>query len=71
MGVPNMGYGVDALRTWVASVDYTKDVSIGPDILSKWMLRGASNQAYRRTSVVKSNQIAEYCKILIGEPLRF
>eukprot|EP01132_Coremiostelium_polycephalum_P007522 gene7522-9245_t len=28
-------YGVDLLRTWVASTDYTKDVSIGPNILGK------------------------------------
>ncbi|EGC39340.1 hypothetical protein DICPUDRAFT_75115 [Dictyostelium purpureum] len=28
-------YGIDILRTWIASSDYTKDISIGPNILVK------------------------------------
>lgn len=29
------GGGADALRLWVASVDYTSDVSIGPTVLAQ------------------------------------
>jgi isoleucyl-tRNA synthetase len=29
------GGGADALRLWVASVDYTGDVSIGPNVLAQ------------------------------------
>lgn len=39
-GVTNLGYGVDAMRLWVASTDYTKDVAIGPAILSRQRQRG-------------------------------
>ncbi|KAM9953804.1 hypothetical protein ACTFIR_008898 [Dictyostelium discoideum] len=33
--VQNPPYGVDLLRTWVASSDYSKDISVGPNILIK------------------------------------
>ena len=29
------GYGVDVLRLWVSSVDYSGDVIIGPQIIKK------------------------------------
>jgi isoleucyl-tRNA synthetase len=29
----NLGYGSDAMRLWIASTDYSKDVSVGQNIL--------------------------------------
>jgi len=34
-GGAEVGIGVDGLRFWVASVDFSKDVSIGPTVLSR------------------------------------
>ncbi|EFA82307.1 isoleucyl-tRNA synthetase [Heterostelium album PN500] len=31
----NPAYGVDMLRMWIATSDYTKDISVGPTILTK------------------------------------
>ncbi|GAM27902.1 hypothetical protein SAMD00019534_110780 [Acytostelium subglobosum LB1] len=33
--VENPAYGVDMMRMWVASSDYSKDISVGPSILAK------------------------------------
>ena len=30
-----LGYGVDVLRLWVSSVDYSGDVMIGPQIINQ------------------------------------
>jgi len=45
-------YGVDALRLWVASTDFTSDVTIGPEILEK------ANQVYYKFRTV--------CRFLLG-----
>ena len=41
----NPPYGADVLRLWVASVDFSSDVLVGPKILDQASLVGQSSSA--------------------------
>ncbi len=73
------GFGADTLRLWVASVDYTGDVSIGTNIIAKAAesyrkirntvryLLGALNDFHPPTSTVTYDNLPSLDKYMLGK----